>query len=422
MNFDDFYRLVGLALLVVLVLNTRRAFTCTFLGFANFALYAFIKPLFISDYFQSGTLVPQYVLGALGFFLLGSLLGGLICALTGDRKMIDAPPPTVTVQMAHVYLPALVGVALVILHLALIGYTPLSAIEDPITVRWALGNGGNILFQSLWTNFLIVTAIYIFFTSAPLIHRLFAVAISLAWFPLLSIRAPLIDFVLAVIVIKYFLVKRRGFSPFTGVIFAAASLIVIASLGAVRLSLQTGKSLEELVSAAPNLLNVSELLIGLILQRLDYLDVLQAAESSLSQLQLPAIPFLYNLLPRGLFAEKLFSSDTQTTALAGQGYAEENITRIVGVVAEMMSSHLMLLFGAMFLFSLGVLYKLLDSRVRMNRGRLFLFARLLPAAGGLPLLGGWNTIYMSSFALNLMMSALIVLLYEKLFPVRTTDR
>jgi hypothetical protein len=250
----------------------------------------------------------------------------------------------------------------------------------------------------------------------------FAVAISLAWFPLLSIRAPLIDFVLTVIVIKYFLVGRRGFSPFAGVMFAFTSLVIIASLGAVRLSLQTGKSLEDLLSAEPNLLNVSGLMIALILQRLDYLDVLQAAESSLSQLKLPAIPFLYNLLPRGLFAEKLFSSDTQTTALAGRGFNEENITRIVGIVAEMMSSHLMLLFGAMFLFSLGVLYKLLDSRVRMSRGQLFLFARMLPAAGGLPLLGGWNTIYMSTFALYLMMSALIVLLYEKRFPVRTTDR
>jgi hypothetical protein len=418
MNFNEFYLLVGLVLLVVLFLNTKSAFTFTFLGFANFALYAYIKPLCIPDYFQSGTLVPQYVTGALGFFLLGSLLGAVICG----RKLIVAPPPNVTVRMANVYLPALAGVALVTLHLVLVGQTPLSAIEDPITARWALGNGGNILFQSLWTNFLIVTAIYIFFTPAPLIHRLFAVALSLAWFPLLSVRAPLIDFVLTVIVIKSFLVKRRGFSPFTGVIFAVTSLVVIASLGAVRLSLQTGKSLEELLSAAPNLLNVSGLLIALTLQRLDYLDVLQAAESSLSQLQLPAIPFLYNLLPRGLFAEKLFSSDTQATALAGQGYAEENITRIVGVVAEMMSSHLMLLFGLMFLFSLGVLYKLLDSRVRMNRGRLFLFARMLPAAGGLPLLGGWNTIYMSSFALNLMMSGLIVLLYEKYFPVLTTDR
>ena len=425
MNFDDFYRLVGLVLVVALVLNTRRAFTCTFLAFANFALYAFIKPLFISDYFKSGTHVPQYVLGALGFFLLGSLLGVMICALTGDRKMTDEPPPAVTVQMTNVYLPALVGVALVILHLALLGYTPLSAIEDPITVRWALGNGGNILFQSLWTNFLIVTAIYIFFTSAPLIHRLFAVTISLAWFPLLSVRAPLIDFVLTVIVIKCFLVKRRGFSTFAGVIFASVSLIIIASLGVVRLSLQTGKSLEDLLNAAPNLLNVGGLLIALTLQRLDYLDVLQAAESRLSQLQLPALPFLYNLLPRGLFGDKLFSSDTQTTVLAGIGFDEENITRIVGVVAEMMSSGLMLLFGALFLFSLGVLFKLLDSRMRMNRGRLFLFARLLPAAGGLPLLGGWNTIYMSSFALNLMMSALVVLLYEtyeKHFPVRTTDR
>jgi hypothetical protein len=297
-----------------------------------------------------------------------------------------------------------------------------SAIEDPITARWALGNGGNILFQSLWTNFLIVTAIYIFFSPTRLVHRVFAVAISLAWFPLLSIRAPLIDFVLTVIVIKYFLVGRRGFSPFAGVMFAFTSLVIIASLGAVRLSLQTGKSLEDLLSAEPNLLNVSGLMIALILQRLDYLDVLQAAESSLSQLKLPAIPFLYNLLPRGLFAEKLFSSDTQTTALAGRGFNEENITRIVGIVAEMMSSHLMLLFGAMFLFSLGVLYKLLDSRVRMSRGQLFLFARMLPAAGGLPLLGGWNTIYMSTFALYLMMSALIVLLYEKRFPVRTTDR
>jgi hypothetical protein len=422
MNIDDFYRLIGLALLVAIVLNTRRAFTYTFLAFANFALYAFIKPLFIPDFFQSGTQVPQYVLGALGVFLLGSLLGGQFCALTVDRKMIDATPPTVTVQIAHIYLPALVGVALVVLHLALVGYTPLSAIEDPITVRWALGNGGNILFQSLWTNFLTVTAIYIFFTSAPLIHRLFAVAITLAWFPLLSIRAPLIEFVLIVIVIKYYLVNRRGISPFAGVMFAVTSLVVIASLGAVRLSLQTGKSFEELLGDVPNLFNVSGLMIALILQRLDYLNVLQAAESSLSQLQLPAIPFLYNLLPRGLFAEKLFSSDTQTTALAGQGFDEENITRIVGVVAEMMSSHLMLLFGVMFLFSLGVLYKLLDRRVRMNRGRLFLFARMLPMAGGLPLLGGWNTIYMSSFVLNLMMSALIVHLYEKRFPILTTDR
>jgi hypothetical protein len=177
-----------------------------------------------------------------------------------------------------------------------------------------------------------------------------------------------------------------------------------------------------LATAAPDLLNVSGLLLDLILQRLDYLDVMQAAETSLSQLQLPAIPFLYNLLPRGLFVDKLYSSDTQATALAGPGFDEENITRIVGIVAEMMSSDLMLIFGIVFLFSLGVLYKVIDNRMRMTRGRLFLYARILPAAGGLPLLGGWNTIYMSSFALNLLMSAMIVRLYEKSFPVPPADR
>ena len=417
MDFVDFYRLMGLALLVTLVLGTRRAFTLTFLACANFALYAFLKPVLVSEYFQSGTHVPQYVIGAFCVFLLGTLLGTLLC----DRQPA-LPPPDVVVKMRNFYLPALAGVALVALHLALVGLTPISAIADPITARWALGNGGNILFQSLWTNFLIVTAIYIFFAPAPLAHRVFAIVISLAWFPLLSIRAPLVDFVLTVIVIKCFLIGRRGFSPLAALSFALAALLLIASLGVVRLSSQTGKSLEEIIGAAPDLLNVSGLLLDLILQRLDYLDVMQAAETSLSQLQLPAIPFLYNLLPRGLFVDKLYSSDTQATALAGAGFDEENITRIVGIVAEMMYSDLMLIFGIVFLFSLGVLYKLIDSRVRMTRGRLFLYARILPAAGGLPLLGGWNTIYMSSFALNLLMSALIVRLYEKSFPVPPADR
>lgn len=417
MDFVDFYRLMGLALLVTLVLGTRRAFTLTFLACANFALYAFLKPVLVSEYFQSGTHVPQYVIGAFCVFLLGTLLGTLLC----DRQPA-LPPPDVVVKMRNFYLPALAGVALVALHLALVGLTPISAIADPITARWALGNGGNILFQSLWTNFLIVTAIYIFFAPAPLAHRVFAIVISLAWFPLLSIRAPLVDFVLTVIVIKCFLIGLRGFSPLAALSFALAALLLIASLGVVRLSSQTGKSLEEIIGAAPDLLNVSGLLLDLILQRLDYLDVMQAAETSLSQLQLPAIPFLYNLLPRGLFVDKLYSSDTQATALAGAGFDEENITRIVGIVAEMMSSDLMLIFGIVFLFSLGVLYKLIDSRVRMTRGRLFLYARILPAAGGLPLLGGWNTIYMSSFALNLLMSALIVRLYEKSFPVPPADR
>ena len=209
MDFVDFYRLMGLALLVTLVLGTRRAFTLTFLACANFALYAFLKPVLVSEYFQSGTHVPQYVIGAFCVFLLGTLLGTLLC----DRQPA-LPPPDVVVKMRNFYLPA----------------------------------------------------------------------------------------------------------------------------------------------------------------------------------------------------------------LAGAGFDEENITRIVGIVAEMMSSDLMLIFGIVFLFSLGVLYKLIDSRVRMTRGRLFLYARILPAAGGLPLLGGWNTIYMSSFALNLLMSALIVRLYEKSFPFPPADR
>ncbi|MEL4181420.1 hypothetical protein [Roseateles sp. PN1] len=418
MDFVDLYRLVGLALLVGLVLGTRRAFTLSFLACANFALYAFLKPVIISEYFQSGTQVPQYAIGAFCVFLLGTLLGRLLC----DELVAPPPPPEVVVMMPNVYLPALAGVALVTLHLALVGQTPISAIADPISARWALGNGGNILLQTLWTNVLIVTSIYIFFAPAPLAHRLLAVVISLAWFPLLSIRAPLVDFVLTVIVIKCFLVGRRGFSPLAALTFAAVALLLIAALGVVRLSSQTGKSLEEIIGAAPDLINVSGLLLDLILQRLDYLDVMQAAETSLYQLQLPPIPFLYNLLPRGLFVDKLYSSDTQATALAGPGFDEENITRIVGIVAEMMSSDLMLVFGVAFLFLLGVLYKVIDNRGHMTRGRLFLYARILPAAGGLPLLGGWNTIYMSSFALNLMMSALIVRLYEKSFPVTPANR
>lgn len=420
MDFFDFYRLIGLMLLVALVLCTRLSFTLTFLAFANIALYAFLKPVLVSDYFQLGTIVPHYVIGILCLFLMGTLLGALLC---GHRGAV-MPQPDVSVRMplTVVYLIALAGVALVILHLTLVGLTPISAFDDPITARWALGNGGNILFQTLWTNFLIVSAIYIFFAPVSLVHRIFALVICLAWFPLLSIRAPLIDFILTIIVIKSFLKERRGFSPLAALSFSAAALLLIAVLGVVRISTQTGQSLEEIVGAAPDLLNVSGLLLELILQRLDYLDVMQAAETSLSQLQLPLIPFLYNLLPRGLLVDKLYSSDTQATALAGRGFDEENITRIVGIVAEMMSSDQMLMFGMVFVFSLGVLYKLIDSRMRMNRKRLFLYARILPAAGGLPLLGGWNTIYMSSFVLNLMMSALIIYFYEKFFPLSSANR
>lgn len=420
MDFFNFYRLIGLMLIVALVLGTRFSFTLTFLAFANIALYTFLKPVLISQYFQSGTEVPYYIISILFIYAAGSVFGALLC----NRNIAIVPPPDVRVRMplAVIYLLAFAGVALVSLHLALVGQTPISAIDDPITARWALGNGGNILFQALWTNFLIVSAIYIFFAPAPLAHRIFAIVICLAWFPLLSIRAPLVDFILTIIVIKSFLGGRRGFSPLVALSFATAAFILIAVLGVIRLSSQTGKSLEEIVGAAPDLLNVSGLLLDLILQRLDYLDVMQAAENSLSQLQLPIMPFFYNLLPRGVLLDKLYSSDTQATALAGRGFDEENITRIVGIVAEMMSSDLILLFGIVFVFSLGVLYKLIDSRIRMTRRRLFLYARILPAAGGLPLLGGWNTIYMSSFVLNLMMSALIIYFYEKSFPVISANR
>lgn len=417
-DFVEFYRLVGLALLVALVLNTQRAFTLTFLAYANFALYAFLKPVLVLDYFHSNTQVPHYVLGTFFAFLMGTLLGTVIL----DRKASVAPPPDVRTRIPDVYLPALAGTGLVALNLALVEQTPLSAITDPIAARWALGNGGNILFQALWTNFLIVTAIYIFFSTAPLVHRIFAVAISLAWFPLLSIRAPLVDFVLTVIVIKLFLLGRRGFSLFAALCFATAALLLIATLGVVRLILQTGNTLEEIIGASPELLNVSALLVDLILMRLDYLDVLQAAEPSLSQLQLPAIPFFYSLLPRKIFGDKLYPSDTQVTALAGAGFDEENITRIAGIVAEMISSDLILIFGVVFLSLLGVLYRLIDSRTCMTRGRLFLYARILPAAGGLPLLGGWNSIYTTTFALNLVISGLIVFLYEKFFSISAADR
>jgi hypothetical protein len=362
--------------------------------------------------------VPQYVLGAFCVFLLGTLVGTFMLG----RKASVAPLPIVSVRMPNVYPPALAGVALVTLHLFLVGHTPISAITDPITVRWALGNGGNILFQSIWTNFLIITSIYIFFTTAPLFHRILAVAISLAWFPLLSIRAPLVDFILTVIVIKHFLDGRRGVNMLAALSIAIIAILLIAVLGVVRISSQTGKSLEEMIGAAPELFNVSGLLLDVILQRLDYLDVMQAAELNLSRLQLPSVPFFYNLLPRGLFVDKLYSSDTQVTFLAGSGFDEENITRIVGLVAEMMSSDLMLIFGIVFLCSLGVLYKLIDSRKRMTRGRLFLYARILPVAGGIPLLGGWNTIYMSSFARNFFMSWLIIRFYEKSVPITPANR
>lgn len=420
MDFFDFYRLIGLVLIVALVLGTRFSFTLTFLAFANIALYAFVKPVLISQYFQPGTEVPYYIISILFIYAGGSVLGALLC----NRNVAVVPPPDASVRMplAVIYLLAMAGVALVTLHLTLVGQTPVSAIDDPITARWALGNGGNILFQTLWTNFLIVTAIYIFFAPAALAHRIFAVSICLAWFPLLSIRAPLVDFTLTIIVIKSFLDGRRGFNPLVALSFATAALMLVAVLGVIRLGSQTGKSLEDIVGAAPDLLNVSGLLLDLILQRLDYLDVMQSAESSLTQLQLPPMPFVYNLLPRGVLLDKLYSSDTQATALAGRGFDEENITRIVGIVAEMMSSDPMLLFGIVFVFSLGVLYKLIDSKMRMTRRRLFFYARILPAAGGLPLLGGWNTIYMSSFVLNLMMSALIIYFYEKSFPVISANR
>jgi len=418
MNFDDFYRLIGFSLFIAVAVRTKQAFTLTFMSLANFALYAFTKPMIVADYFQSYNNIQYCILSALFVYSMGALLGSQVDI---NRNLV-INPPNITVQISNVYLPSFVGVILVTLHLALLGHTPFEAINDPISARWALGNGGNILFQAFWTNYLIITAIYIFFSPKRLFHRVLGVVICLVWFPLLSIRAPLIDFVLTVIVIRSFIIGKRGFSLLGGVSFAILALLLISTLGVVRLSAQTGRSLEEIIGSAPSVLNVSSLLLDLILQRLDYLDVLRAAEARLHELVLPPLPFIYNLMPRGLFLEKLFSSDTQVTELAGAGFDEENITRIVGIVAEMMSSDSIFIFGLIYLFTLGIIYKLIDRCRRISRGGLFLYARLLPAAGGLPLLGGWNTIYLSSFVLNLIMSVLIIHFYEKSFPLRSTDR
>jgi hypothetical protein len=398
-----------LLVLGYLVGNTRRLFTFTYLAYGNFFLYCLAKPYLVDvDHYLLGRLF-HYIIALIVLFTMG-VVAAKNFVPPAPREEIDLSSP-----LQNVYGIMIACLVLVLLQLAMVGVSPLSAVNDPISARWALGHHGNILFQSLWVNFILVSALYVAFSQARLHAKVLSILGCLSPFLLLSIRAPVVDFAFSLLAMRALKRGRSGIGVVPVLAFAVPTFLFISVLGIWRLSTQVGQDVEALVDSGGGTL---PLMWSLILQRLDYLDVLLAAEPDLRSLRFPALPLVYNLLPRALVPDKLYSSDTQVTAIAGVGFDEENITRVVGIVAEMMSGLGGLVFGILFAVSMGFAFAYLDRRPASSRGTAVLFARLLPAAGALPLLGGWNTLYFSSLLLNVLFTLLSVAFYENLLRVR----
>ncbi len=358
--------------------------------------------MFVGFFETRATVVATYLsVGIVAFIIINSISNKLIFLSKNAGNPLSIE---INVDIKRVVYFLLIGYCVLFFQLFLNGLSVIEVFKNPLIARWAMGNNNGLIIQLIWFNIFILCSIVISFSSYSVFIRIGIVSVSLFPFLALSIRAPLIDYLLALIIISRIKKRKLGISLIKTLLFAGFGLLLVGFLGIFRLATQQNRDFSYYFS---NLKNVFILIFELILQRLDYLDVLCAAEGKISKVALPSIPFVYSYIPRSLFPMKLFPTDTQVTLLAGGGFAEKNVTRIVGVVAEAMSFEFGIIYLIIWFSCFAFVFSMLNFWLKHGkikyRGAVY-YSRIASAFGALPLFGGWNTIYLSSFLLNAIIS------------------
>lgn len=287
-------------------------------------------------------------------------------------------------------------------YLFLLGVNIGQILTDPLAVRWILGNGGNNLFTQLFLVPLSVIPVIAFWNINKIKKPVLYVILLFCffYFSILGIRGVIIDWFFSYIAIRSFKSGSYGLEFNKILKFVFFAFVVMTTIGIIRFNSQTESKVDLTEIDKSESLN---LVTDLFFERLDFLDVLNAYlykyENGNRELKIPIIPFISNFMPRNFSAEKLYPTDTQVTHIAGAGYDQENITRIVGPIPELVTIGGKMAIIIWFFLS-GALFSLLSLKIILSKtGSLLqrLYSKQLLQVGSLPLFMGINTIFGTQF-------------------------
>jgi len=298
-------------------------------------------------------------------------------------------------------------------YLILLGINILQIFQDSLAVRWTLGNGGNNLITQLFLVPLsVIPVILIWNLKSVNNYKSIAIfVICFFYFYLLGIRGVIVDWVFSYMAIKSF--NNKSFSlPFRKILyFGLIAGLVMTVIGFIRLNNQLNEKVE---FTNMDKVEIVKLSTQLFFERLDFLDVLNAyfikVKNGNNELKLPLVPVFSNFLPRNFVSEKIYPTDTQVTKIAGEGYAQENITRIVGPLPELYKLGGVYLIIIWF-FCFGVLFKLLSIKIMFSKSGSvlqILYSKQLLQVGSLPLFFGINTIFGTQFIIVTIISLITI--------------
>jgi len=402
---------------IILLFVTRNRFLQPFSLFvASWILYIGIKIIyeFINDRFYKDILLNE-----IAFMTVSFLFGYTLSKLIFHNKK--------NTFVKYNYISKNIGLKLLItslifiisftLYLLLLGVKINQITSDSLAIRWLLGNGGNNIITQIFLVPMSVIPIIYFWNSDKIKfnYGFFIILFCFYYFYVLGIRGVIIDWIFSFIAIKSF--KSHSFKiPFKKIaIFVISALLVMSIIGIIRYNSQIENNiyLQQVDKGS-----AITLATDLFFERLDFLDVLNAyfkkVELGLDDLKLPIVPFFSMFLPRSIDKEKLFPTDTQITKLSGDGYDQENITRIVGPLPELYKIGGNIAVCAWF-FLFGIIFYIINLKIVSTKtGSLLqkVYSKQLLQVGSLPLFFGINTIYGTQFIIVTLITIITFILIE----------
>jgi hypothetical protein len=302
-------------------------------------------------------------------------------------------------------------------YLFLLGINIFEIFNDSLAVRWVLGNGGNNLITQIFLVPLSVIPVVLIWKlkNVSKFKAILIFCLCFFYFYLLGIRGVIVDWFFSYMAIKSF--KNSNFSlPLKKIFyFGFIAGIIMTIFGFIRLNNQLDDKIEFNHLDKLEILNLST---QIFFERLDFLDVLNAyfikEANGNNELVLPTVPVFSNFVPRNFVSDKIYPTDTQVTKIAGEGFAQENITRIVGSLPELYKLGGPLLIISWF-FIFGLMFKFLSVKIfysKTGSTLQILYSKQLLQIGSLPLFFGINTIFGTQFIIVSIISLITIKLLK----------
>ena len=303
------------------------------------------------------------------------------------------------------------------IYLFFLGINIFEIFNDSLAVRWVLGNGGNnLITQFFLVPLSVIPVILIWKLKNISKYKAFLIfGLCFFYFYLLGIRGVIVDWFFSYMAIKSF--KNNNFNlPLKKIFyFGFIAGIIMTIIGFIRLNNQLDEKIEYKSLDKLEIINLSS---QIFFERLDFLDVLNAyfikVANGNNELVLPLVPVFSNFIPRNLVSEKIYPTDTQVTKIAGEGFAQENITRIVGPLPELYKLGGPLLIIIWF-FIFGFMFKFLSIKIFFSKTGStlqILYSKQLLQIGSLPLFFGINTIFGTQFIIVSIISLITIKLLK----------